>query len=129
MEKYIPTSTIKNQGRPPWFGSEPINFCKKRRHGYKRSIKQKKHLKIMLVSLNVWNVKKNLKEMIERKMETNLNDDENDQAVLSKKFWSHLKSTDKSTLILDSVYYNEYYKNLVAKFQNLPGKCWNFATK
>ena len=30
MEKYIPTITIKDQGRPPWFDSEILNLCKKK---------------------------------------------------------------------------------------------------
>ena len=50
--------------------------------------------------------RKRLKLMIEEKMETNLNDDENDPALISKKFWTHLKSTNKSTRIPESMYYN-----------------------
>ena len=49
--------------------------------------------------------------MIEGKMEINLNDDENDPALLSNKFWSHLKSTNKSTRISESVYFNGRYRN------------------
>ena len=44
-------------------------------------------------------------------METNLNYDENDTPVLSKTFWRHLKSINKSTRILESVYYNCRYRN------------------
>ena len=49
--------------------------------------------------------------MIEEKMETNLNDDENDPALISKHFWTHLKSTNKSTRIPESMYYNSRYRN------------------
>ena len=37
-------------------------------------------------------------------METYLNDDENDPALISKNFWTHLKSTNKSTRIPESMY-------------------------
>ena len=49
--------------------------------------------------------------MIEEKMETNLNDDENDPALIFKTFWTHLKFTNKSIRILESMYYNSRYRN------------------
>ena len=44
-------------------------------------------------------------------METNLNDDENGPELISKNFWTHLKSTNKSTRIPESMYYNSRYGN------------------
>ena len=44
-------------------------------------------------------------------MENNLNDDENDLALIYKIFWTHLKSTNKSTQISDSMLYNSRYRN------------------
>ena len=44
-------------------------------------------------------------------METNLNDDEKDPALISKIFWTHLKSTNKSTRIPESMHYNSQYRN------------------
>ena len=44
-------------------------------------------------------------------MEANLNDNENDPSLISKKFYSHLKSTNKSTRIPESIHYNGKYRN------------------
>ena len=49
--------------------------------------------------------------MIEERMETNLNDDENYPALISKNFWTHLKSTNKSTRIPESMHYDRRYRN------------------
>ena len=42
-------------------------------------------------------------------METNLNDNQNYLALISKRICSYLKSTNKSAWIPDSVYYNGSY--------------------
>ena len=47
--------------------------------------------------------------MIEGKMKTNLHDDENDPAILLKKFWSHFKSTNKSEIYTDSRYEHKVF--------------------
>ena len=36
MEKYVPTITIKDQGRPPWFDSETPNLYKKKTRLHKK---------------------------------------------------------------------------------------------
>ena len=107
MEKHIPTITIKDQGRPPWFDSETLNLCKKKQRLHKKYKASKTPADYTRFS----QCRKKLKLMIEEKMETNLNDDENDPALISKKFWGHLKSTNKSTRIPESVYYNSRHRN------------------
>ena len=107
MEKHIPTITIKDQGRPPWFDSETLNLCKKKERLHKKYKASKTPADYTRFS----QCRKKLKLLIEEKMETNLNDDENDPALISKKFWGHLKSTNKSTRIPESVYYNSRHRN------------------
>ena len=107
MEKHIPTITIKDQGRPPWFDSETLNLCKKKERLHKKYKASRTPADYTRFS----ECRKKLKIMIEEKMETNLNDDENDPALVSKKFWGHLKSTNKSTRIPESVHYNSRHRN------------------
>jgi hypothetical protein len=107
MVKHIPTITIKDRGRPPWFDSETLNLCKKKRRLHKIYKASRTPANYARYS----ECRKKLKSMIEEKMETNLNDDENDPALVSKKFWGHLKSTNKSTRIPESVYYNSRHRN------------------
>ena len=107
MDKHIPTITIKDQGRPPWFDSETLNMCKKK----ERLHRKYKASGIPADYTRFSQCRKKLKLLIEGKMESNLNDDENDPALLSKKFWGHLKSTSKSTRIPQSVHYNGRHRN------------------
>ena len=46
-------------------------------------------------------------------MRSNLNDDDNDPALVSKKFWSHLKSVSNCSRVPESVSYKGYFKNNV----------------
>ena len=107
MVKHIPTITIKDEGRPPWFDSEVINLGKKKGRLHKKY----KDTGTPADYARYSQCRKKLKLMIEEKMESNLNDDDNDPALLSKKFWGHLKSTSKSTRIPESVYYNSRHRN------------------
>ena len=104
---HIPSITIKDHGRPPWFDSETLNLCKKKARLHKKYKASETPANYDRFS----ECRKRLKLMIEEKMETNLNDDENDPALISKKFWTHLKSTNKSTRIPESMYYNSRYRN------------------
>ncbi|MCP4458443.1 MAG: hypothetical protein GY816_10545, partial [Cytophagales bacterium] len=108
MNKHIPTITIKDEGRPPWFDSEVINLGKKKGRLHK---KWKSPTGTSEDYARFSECRKKHKRMLEEKMATNLNDDENDPAVISKKFWKHVKSTCKSTRIPESVYYNGRYRN------------------
>ena len=55
MVKHIPTITIKDEGRPPWFDSEVINLGKKKGRLHK-NIRIPVHQRIML---DIPNVEKN----------------------------------------------------------------------
>ena len=44
-------------------------------------------------------------------MRSNLNDDENDPALISKKFWSHVKATSNSSRIPETVSYKGKFRN------------------
>ena len=104
---HIPTITIKSGFQPPWFDNETFKLCRKKerlRAKYKHTNKPE-HYK------NYSNCRKELKFLIQDKMRANLNDDENDPALISKKFWSHVKSSSNSTRIPESVSYNGQFRN------------------
>ena len=52
-------------------------------------------------------------------MRANLDNDEDDPALISKKFWSHVKATAKSTRIPETVYYQNTHKNRAIDKANL----------
>ena len=107
MDRNIPTITIDNRRRLPWFDSETEDLCnkKKRLHRkWKKSGKQKDYD-------NFVNCRKSYKSMMQDKMESNLNGDEDDPALLKKRFWGHTKATSKSTRIPESVFYDDRHRN------------------
>ena len=106
---HIPTVTIKSEFQPPWFDNETFKLCRKKerlRAKYKRTNKPEHYNNYSMC-------RKELKKLIQDKMRANLNDDENDPSLISKKFWSHVKSTSNSTRIPESVSYNGQFKNNV----------------
>ena len=103
----IPTITIKDKDQPPWFDSEAFYLCKKKerlRKKYKESGRPEDYTKFS-------DCRKKFKNLMKSKMAANLNDDVNDPALVSKKFWGHVKSTCKSTRIPESMHYKDTIRN------------------
>ena len=104
---HIPTITIKSDFQPPWFDSDTYKLCRKKerlRAGYKIARDPVHYHKYS-------QCRKNLKLLIQEKMRSNLNNVEDDPALVSKKCWSHVKATSNSTRIPESVSYNVCFRN------------------
>ena len=105
-EKHIPIIIIKNN-QPPWFDSDTHHLCLKKerlRSKFKQSGLAADYKKYS-------QCRKEFKELVREKMNSNFDDDD-DPALISKKFWSHLKSTSKSSRIPRTVSYNGRFRNL-----------------
>ena len=106
MNIHIPTITIKNKGQPPWFDSETHQLCLKKERLHRkfketgRADDYKKYSEC----------RKQFKNLVKEKMISNFKDDE-DPALISKKFWSHVKSTSKSSRIPGTVNYQGRFRN------------------
>ncbi|MCP4456756.1 MAG: hypothetical protein GY816_01820, partial [Cytophagales bacterium] len=92
MKYRIPTITITDKDQPPWFDSETYQLCLK---------KERLRAKFNETELsedyeNFSNCRRDFKNLVHEKMISNFNEDD-DPALISKKFWSHVKSTSKST--------------------------------
>ena len=104
--KHIPTVTIKNSDQPPWFDNETYKLCRK-----KERLRAKfKHTKSSTDYANFSKCRKEYKALIKMKMQSNFND-ESDPALISKKFWNHLKSTSGSCRIPETVCYGNRFRN------------------
>ena len=104
---HIPTITIKSEFQPPWFDSDTFKLCRKKerlRAKYKVSKHPDDYQKYS-------NCRRDVKNLIQEKMRVNLNNDDDDPALVSKKFWSHVKATSNSSRIPESVSYNGRYRN------------------
>ena len=87
LQKHIPMITIKDKAQPPWFDCETLNLCKKKerlRRKFKASGLSADYTRFS-------QCRKKLKALIKSKMQVNLNDDENDPSLISKKNWGHVK--------------------------------------
>ena len=107
--KKIILKSITTRIFPPWFDSETFNLCRKKerlRARYKLS-KDPGHYK------KYSDCRKGLKNLIQEKMRTNLNNDEDDPALVSKKFWSYVKATSNSNRIPETVSYNGRFRNTI----------------
>ena len=103
---HIPTITITNKDQPPWFDSETYQLCLKKeklRAKFNRSGLAHDYKKFS-------ECRKDFKKLVDHKIISNF-DEEDDQALISKKFWAHVKSTSKSTRIPDTVSYGGRFRN------------------
>ena len=106
VKRRIPTITVNDKDQPPWFDSETYLLClkKERLHAkWKGSGSAEDYSKFS-------ECRKKFKELTDAKMISNLSDDD-DPALISKKFWSHVKSTSKSTRIPGTVNHNGRFRN------------------
>ena len=106
VSQHIPTITIKNKDQPPWFDSDTHKLCQKKerlRAKFKETGLDRDYKKFS-------QCRKEFKELVKTKMRDNLDDDD-DPALISKKFWSHVKSTSKSSRIPQTVNYKGRFRN------------------
>ena len=99
VNAHIPKFTIKSEYQPPWFDSEC--YVKFREKDKLHMIYKTK--KSVTSELKFKTARRKFKTLIKSKMRANLDSD--DRNILHKKFWSHVKSTTKSTRIPEVVSY------------------------
>ena len=105
--KYIPVITIKSEFQPPWFDSDCYNLCREKekwRSKFKRSKNDEHYFKFS-------KCRSDFKKLAQQKMRDNFSPD-SDTLTITKKFWSHVKSTSNSHRIPESVYYGRYIRSV-----------------
>ncbi len=103
---HIPTITITDKDQPPWFDSETYQLCLKKerlRAKFNETGLEEDYRKFS-------ECRKDFKELSDQKLIANF-DAEDDPALISKKFWSHVKSMSKSTRIPNTVNYRGRFRN------------------
>ena len=96
INNHVPKFTIKSEFQPPWFDSECYNKCKEKAKLHKIYKKKTSASEIRFKT-----ARREFKSLIKSKMRANINSD--NRNVLTKKFWSHIKTTTKSTTIPEVV--------------------------
>ena len=111
MDLHIPKITIKSKFKPPWFDAECYEKCreKERLHTkFKRS-------KALNDEIKFATCRREFKSLMRKKIRDNLycTDDNN---IITKKFWAHVKNTSKSCRIPEIVrYQSEISSNTITK--------------
>ena len=105
-DRHIPKATVKTDFQPPWFDSECYDSCRKKerlRKKYKNSKKEADGIKFSLA-------RKEFKKLVSQKMRDNLYESD-DNALITKKFWSHVKATSNSHRIPEFVSYKSQVRS------------------
>ena len=107
VDKHIPKITTKCNFSPPWFDSECFEAYR---------TKERAHKKFKLDSsianeLKRDSTRRHFRDVCNAKTRDNLYN-QDDPALITKKFWSHVKSNSKSHRIPECMYLNGRYRNL-----------------
>ena len=101
---HIPKITLKNNFQSPWFDSEVYHayLKKERAHASKNNSE--------LDGIKFSSYRKQFKELASQKMRDNLYNSD-DPAIITKKFWAHVKANSKSQRIPDTVHYKGRFRS------------------
>ena len=116
-DKHIPKIKIKESFHPPWFDSDGFRLNKKKdlsRKQFKQTSDQRHYKKYS-------SLRKQLKSLIKSKLRANF-DDELNPNVITKKFWSSVKSTSKLLRIPEKMQLGNTVRNNSEEIANLFNK-------
>ena len=99
IDDHIPKFTIKTEYQTSWFDSECYAKCKEKDKLHKNF----KHEKTIESELKFKTDRREFKTLVRSKMRENL--DFNDRNILTKKFWSHMKSSKNTSRIPEVISY------------------------
>ncbi len=114
IEKHIPTITIKMGYKSPWFDSESNNAYMKKKRAHEKWKETNGDLEYIRFSAH----RRNFKALSDKKLNDNLYNSD-DPAMITKKFWSHVKFTSKSTRIPEKMYLGYRFRSAVLDKANL----------
>ncbi len=104
VDIHIPKITLKNNFQPPWFDSEVYHAYLKKERAH--SLKNNSDLD----GIRFANYRKQFKDVAAQKMRDNLYNSD-DPALITKKFWAHVKANSKSHRIPDTMHYKGRFRN------------------
>ena len=111
VDLHIPRITIKSKYKPPWFDAECYEKCREKERLHAKF----KRTKNMNDEITFVTCRREFKSMMRKKIRDNLYCAE-DNNIITKKFWAHVKSTSKSCRIPEIVRCkNEISSNTITK--------------
>ena len=113
-DSHIPKRTVKSQFEPPWYDTECDIIRRKKEKWRKRAKLSNNESDLKKFQ----SFRKKFKQVMNEKMRLNVEDD-SDPALISKRFWSHVKSKTKSTRIPETVHYGTRFRSDVTSQSEL----------
>ena len=98
INKFVRLVNIKTEFKSPWFDSECYQKCKEKEKLHKKF----KNNKSLNNELKFKAYRKEFKNLVKAKIYANLCGSNTN--ILTKKFWSHVKSASKNTRIPETIY-------------------------
>ena len=117
VDKHIPIITIKSEFQPPWFDSELYQACRSKEDARRKFKRTNSHLD----EINFSNARREFKALSNKKMRENMYNSD-DPALITKKFWSHVKFVNNSHRIPECMYLKDTYRNSSLDKANLFNK-------
>ena len=114
VNKYIPKVTIKSEYQPPWFDSDVHDSYRAKERAHKKY----KSTKSKIDELKFSNARRTFKNLSCQKMRDNLYNTD-DPALITKKFWSHVKHNSKSQRLPEAMYLKNCHRNNSLDIANL----------
>ena len=105
-DRHIPKIKVDNSSQPPWFDSETHNLCRDKerlRFRYKQS-------KAMEHYVQYSDCRQKFKRLVQQKMRDNFNNVEDDSSLITKKFWSYVKSSSNGHRIPEIIHLDDVYR-------------------
>ena len=119
MRKCIPMIKVKLRNQPPWFDSEVFELCKEKEKLRKKALSTKASSDHEAYR----QCRSSLKSKIEAKKRTFISGDGfMSDNLISKRFWSYVKSNTNSTRIPESVFYKGRFRSKVKDQCNIFNK-------
>ena len=113
-DKHIPKRNVKSEFQPPWYDSNCDRILRK-----KEKWRKKYKLSSNISDLNKFRqCRRDFKRVMNEKMRLSV-EDSDDTALISKKFWRHVKSQNKSTRIPEIIKYGDKFRTKPVDQANL----------
>ncbi|KAL5268986.1 hypothetical protein ACHWQZ_G002719 [Mnemiopsis leidyi] len=109
-ERRIPKKTIRSQFQPPWYDSDCDRIRRKKEKWRIKAKEATNEQDCETFTERFRSARKLFKKTLNDKLKLNFVDD-SDPALISKRFWTHVKSRSKSTRIPETVKYCNRFRS------------------
>ena len=109
IKRHIPYISVKSDFTSPWFDSDCFEAYRKKERSHKK-FKGKSNLDDNTQDIKFKQKRKDFKNICYMKMRENLYN-EDDPDLITKKFWSHIKSNSKSRRLPETMHLNSTFRN------------------